>query len=162
MKRDNGSNRTLLYNSINNLIPSLVNEYTANSHNALASVIELMQARKLNEQYQYGWAAICSKGEFELHDYGTDLLFVSVTVEMHPKGKACCRVHVGNIDDGCWQARSKIGSVAAAKKMTDEIAKKLFESPGYPYSHKGLLRVMPSAGQLNKLLSPWKIVGEFD
>jgi hypothetical protein len=159
ISKDRLKNCSLLEQRMFDLKTVLVNGYSLNSHHALSNICELLEPQKLNS-YQYGWACISAIGDFELFDYERGLVFVSITVETSPKkGKGCCRVHIGNVDDGEWQARSELISLEKAQLLTDKVAETLFMDE---YREKMTsLRILPSAKDLNKKLEPFGMVGEF-
>jgi hypothetical protein len=138
--------------------PLIAEGYTLNSLHTLSSICDLLLPRRLNPDHEYGWACISTTGLFELFDYGRGLLFVSVTVERTPDPeRACCRVHIGNIDDGEWQARSDTVLTGKAQTLVDEVAKALFLERGEMTG----LRVLPSSERLNEILEPFGLYGEF-
>lgn len=113
-------------NRVNQLRELLPRAYNENSYHVLDRVAKLLKPVKLNNTYGYG--RISATGDFELYDYNIGLLYISVVVERQPDKKACCRVSIDCVDDGNWQARSKIGTVTEAMKLTDEICELLFFS----------------------------------
>jgi hypothetical protein len=150
--------RVLLAQKFFDIEPLIAEGYTLNSFYTLDSICGLLLPRRLNPEHQYGWACISATGLFELFDYEKGFLFVSVTVERTPDPeKACCRVHIGNIDDGQWQARSDLIFTKKAQSLVDEVAKALFLEGGKMIG----LRILPSSERLNEILEPFGMYGEF-
>lgn len=151
---------------VNQLREILPKAYNENSHHVLDKIGELLKPVKLNN----GYGRISASGEFELDDYGLGLLYVSVVVEMQHDKRACCRVSIDCVDDGNWQARSKIGKVSEAERTTDEISKLLFFSNQSDltnnYTQPAPISVglctLPTSAVLNNILHKWNMHGSFD
>ncbi len=120
---------------------------------SLSDFAELMRPRE--DKQRGGYFRFCAKGGFELGDYGRGLLYLRVwplqnNALLNPSW--CVRLYIGNVDDGSWGAWSKQMTREVAKELVTRIHDELFDD----------LSSLPTSAELNKLLTPYGLYGEFE
>lgn len=124
-----------------------------NPWSILYNLKNLMRPRRISDGH---WMCFVSKGRFELHDYGCGLYSIYIrtlpwTVGSETKGYSV-QFHVGCADDGSWAAWSSVfDNKDHADKLVEKLSKLLPD-----------LTNMPTSKELNDLLFPFGLYGEFE
>ena len=132
------------------------NNLADNPHKLLFDLRDATQVQKIND---YLYMRVAFKGEFNLFDYDCGTYYIRLSLSNNDWSRSkdepilyCVHFCVGCADDGGWGAWGQPTTKEKAKELLDKIATELLPE----------LTIMPSEEDLNKMLAPYKLWGQYD